>query len=73
MNVSYKRAIAFLELHGNVMHTAFTPDGIIATSWVRQNDSAELQGDVWFEETVVFEVREDGSVDSAAIRRWLGY
>ena len=29
--------------------------------------------DVVFEESTVFEVRDDGTVDSAAIRRWLGY
>lgn len=29
--------------------------------------------DIVFEESTVFEVRDDGTVDSLAIRRWLGY
>lgn len=68
------RALAFLRLHGNVMHASVTPDGIIATSWANLAacEAATLDNDEWFEETAVFPV-VDGNTSMYAIRAWLGY
>lgn len=36
-------------------------------------DDVRFTDDIMFEETTVFDVREDGTVDSDAIRAFLGY
>jgi hypothetical protein len=71
------QAIHMIQDHG---HKAFaTADGLLVMS-----DAVCIDCPTWsfitftdrdcmFEESTVFEVRDDGSVDSEAIRRWLGY
>lgn len=69
-----QNTIEFLRSHGNVMHAAETPEGVIATSWVADhaNPAAVADDDMWCEEVAVFPV-EGGNVSTSAVRAFLGY
>lgn len=71
------QAIGMIRDHG--LKAFATADGLLAVTDYTfvgveaYEDGAYADNDFIFEESTVFEVREDGTIDSVAIRRWLGY
>ncbi len=72
-----QQAINMIRDHG--FHACMTADGLIANMECGiaaspvYPDVAFREGDIWFEETTVFAVDDNGHVDSTAIRAFLGY
>lgn len=72
----YHKAKAYLDLHGSVMCTAITADGLLATAWegIAECPDATIEDkDAWYEVAVVFPIDENGRVATKPIRDWLGY
>lgn len=73
MRVPYQTAISFATDHG--AFARLTVEGLLIVTEHCTHEAAfiEFCGDVWFEETHVFDVDDDGKVDSNLVRVFIGY
>lgn len=73
MRVPYQNAISFAADHGAFARLTVEGLLIVAETRLPHSDDVQLLGDVWFEETHVFDVDDNGNVDSSLVRIFMGY